>query len=240
VTAGAPEKNIARPAAVLFDLDGTLVDSERENVESVVLACRALGAELTADERRFVVGHSWNEIHSRLAAHHPQSLSHLSMDALIARAVDEKRVLLTRGGHRALPAAVQTVRRLAAAGVPLAIVSGASRVEVRDAIEGIAIAPHFQVVLGAEDYQRGKPAPDPYLLAMERLQVAAQAHRCIVIEDATPGILAGRAAGARVIGVRVGNFVGYDLSAADVVVDTLAEVTDALLARLVGEGEAAA
>src|SRR4051794_38645387 len=49
------------PAAALFDLDGTLVDSERENVESVVLACRRLGAELTDDERRFVIGHSWNE-----------------------------------------------------------------------------------------------------------------------------------------------------------------------------------
>jgi HAD superfamily hydrolase (TIGR01509 family) len=236
VTLGTLAKDIRRPAAVLFDLDGTLVDSERENVESVVLACRALGAELTADERRFVVGHSWNEIHARLAAHHRPALSNISMDELIARAVDEKRVLLMRGGHRALPAAVDTVRRLAAARVPLAIVSGASRVEVRDAIEGIAIAAHFQVVLGAEDYLRGKPAPDPYLLAMERLQVTAQARACVVIEDATPGILAGRAAGARVIGVRIGNFVGYDLSPADVVVDTLAEVTDQLLARLVDPG----
>lgn len=227
--ARSPTQDLSPPAAVLFDLDGTLVDSERENVESVVLACRALGAELSDDERRFVVGHSWNEIHTRLATSHGL---HLSMEELIARAVDEKRALLAHGGHRALPAAVATVRRLAAAGVPLAIASGASRVEVRDAIVGIGVAQHFPVALGAEDYARGKPEPDPYLLAMDRLGVRAQARRCVVIEDATPGILAGRAAGARVIGVRVGNFVGYDLSPADVVVDTLAEVTDALLARL--------
>jgi HAD superfamily hydrolase (TIGR01509 family) len=213
---------------VLFDLDGTLVDSERENVESVVLACRRLGAELSDDERRFIVGHSWNEIHARLAGAHGLGVS---MKTLIASAVDEKRALMAGTGHRALPMAVETVRRLAAR-CPLAIASGASRVEVRDAINGIGIASYFQVVLGAEDYARGKPEPDAYLLAMDRLGVRAVAGRCIVVEDATPGILSGRAAGAIVIGVRVGNFVGYDLSAADVVVDTLADVTDELCARL--------
>jgi beta-phosphoglucomutase-like phosphatase (HAD superfamily) len=220
----------AAPAAVLFDLDGTLVDSERENVESVVLACRKLGAELSDEERKFVVGHSWNEIHQLLSQHHRLTVP---MDTLIASAVDEKRALMVRTGHRALPMAVETVRRFAAR-CPLAIVSGASRVEVQDAIHGIRVAHHFQVVLGAEDYARGKPEPDPYLLAMDLLGLRAQAARCIVIEDAAPGIQAGRAAGARVIAVRVGNFVGYDLSAADVVVDTLAEVTDELCARLIG------
>lgn len=219
---------LPRPAAVLFDLDGTLVDSERENVESVVLACRRLGVELSADDRTFVVGHSWNEIHARIRAAHGIGVS---LDELIASAVEEKRALLEGSGYRALPAAVETVRRLAQR-CPLALVSGASRVEVRDAIQGIGVAECFQVVLGAEDYARGKPAPDSYLLAMDRLGVRASAGRCVVIEDATPGILSGRAAGARVIGVRIGNFIGYDLSAADIVVDTLADVTDQLCADL--------
>lgn len=230
MSSGSNAPGGAAPAAILFDLDGTLVDSERENVESVVLACRRLGVELTDEERAFVIGHSWNEIHAQITAHHGLSLT---MEALIERAVDEKRALLSRSGHRPLPAAVETVKRLSAL-CPLAIASGASRVEVRDAINGIGVASYFQVVLGAEDYARGKPAPDAYLLAMSKLGVAAAAARCIVIEDATPGVLSGRAAGARVIGVSVGNFVGYDLSAADVVVETLADVTDELCLRLVG------
>jgi beta-phosphoglucomutase-like phosphatase (HAD superfamily) len=57
--------------------------------------------------------------------------------------------------------------------------------------------------------------------------------RSVAIEDATPGILSARAAGLPVIAVRAGNFAGYDLSPADAVVDTLEEVTDELLARLV-------
>ena len=216
------------PAAILFDLDGTLVDSERENVESVVLACRRRGIELSEDERRFVIGHSWNEIHRSIVTNHGISIE---MGALIASAVDEKRALLADTGYRPLPAAVETVRRLADL-CPLAIASGASRGEVRDAIESIGVARYFQVALGAEDYERGKPAPDAYLLAMDRLGVRAVARRCIVIEDATPGILAARAAGARVIGVSVGNFAGYDLSGADVVVATLADVTTDLCAHL--------
>ncbi|MES1172450.1 MAG: HAD family phosphatase, partial [Bacteroidota bacterium] len=196
MSSDSPPGPFTAPAAVLFDLDGTLVDSERENVESVVLACRRLGVELAADERRFIIGHSWNEIHALIAERHGIGLS---MDDLIARAVHEKQALLAVTGHRALPGAVETVRRLAAR-CPLAIASGASRVEVRDAVQGIGITSYFRVLLGAEDYARGKPAPDAYLLAMKHLGVAATPGRCIVIEDATPGILAGRAAGARVIG----------------------------------------
>jgi len=195
----------------------------------VVLACRTYGVELTEADRLFIIGHSWNEIHQRLAAGHGLAVP---METLIAQAVDEKRSLMKTSGYRALLAAVETVRRLAAR-CPLAIASGASRAEVQDAIYGIGVADCFPVALGAEDYPRGKPAPDPYLMAMDRLGVRGRAGQCVVIEDATPGILAGRAAGTRVIGVQVGNFVGYDLSQADVVVETLADVTDELLGQLI-------
>ena len=220
------------PEAILFDLDGTLVDSERENVESVVLAVRHLGAELSAEERAFVIGHSWNEIHAMIASNHGLAVS---MDDLIASAVAEKRALMVTTGYRALPGAVAAVRRLGVRSA-LAVVSGASRAEVGDALAGIGVIGAIQVWLGAEDYARGKPAPDPFALAMRRLAIAPAA--CIAIEDATPGILSARAAGARVIAVRAGNFAGYDLSAADVVVDTLDDVTDALCDRLLTAGGA--
>jgi HAD superfamily hydrolase (TIGR01509 family) len=214
--------------AILFDLDGTLVDSERENVESVVLAARRWGAELSPEERDFVIGHSWNEIHARVVESHGLDVP---MSTLIAAAVDEKRGLLAADGYRALPGAVAAVRRLGR-WAKLAVVSGASHGEVVDALESLTVTDAFALVLGAEDYARGKTAPDPYALAIERLGVRAA--RSIAVEDATPGILSARAAGARVVAVRAGNFSGYDLSAADVVVETLDELTDALVARLLG------
>jgi HAD superfamily hydrolase (TIGR01509 family) len=217
----------AAPAAFLFDLDGTLVDSERENIESVALAVRRYGAELTETERQFVIGHSWNEIYALIVRNHGLTLP---MRQLIAEAVEEKRGLLASSGYRPLPGAVNTVRRLARAS-KLAVVTGASTAEAKDAIVGIGIADVIALLVAAEDYANGKPAPEPYLQAIARLGVTAA--RSIAVEDATPGILSARAAGARVIAVRAGNFAGYDLSPADVVVDTLDDVTDDLCARLV-------
>jgi HAD superfamily hydrolase (TIGR01509 family) len=212
--------------AFLFDLDGTLVDSERENIESVTLAARRHGAELSEEERRFVIGHSWNEIYGLIARNHGLAVP---MTQLIAEAVEEKRALVARAGFRALPGAVAAVKRFARTS-KLAVVTGASTAEAKDAIAGIGIAGDIAVLVAAEDYARGKPAPDPYAQAIERLGVRAA--WSIAIEDATPGILSARAAGARVIAVRAGNFVGYDLSPADVVVDTLDDVTDDLVKGL--------
>ncbi len=215
------------PEAFLFDLDGTLVDSERQNVESVVLAVRRYGAEMTDDERGFVIGHSWNEIYAMVARNHALTVP---MRELIDAAVEEKDALLAQTGHRALPGAISLVRRLAARS-KLAVVSGASGKEVRDALTGIGVRDLFSQIVAAEDYAHGKPSPEPYLKGLAAVGVPAG--RTLVIEDATPGIQAARAAGLRVIGVQAGNFAGYDLSPADVVVDTLDQVTDELCARLV-------
>ena len=218
------------PDGILFDLDGTLVDSERENVESVVLAARKRGAELSAEERKFIIGHSWNEIYEVIARNHSLPVS---MTQLIAEAVAEKRALLAIAGHRALPGALALVQRLSRNGISkLAVVTGSSTAEARDSIAGVGLTDLIPVLVAAEDYPRGKPAPDPYATAIARLGVRAE--HTIAIEDATPGILSARAAGAHVIAVRAGNFVGYDLSPADVIVDTLDEVTDDLMSRLLG------
>ena len=209
--------------AVLFDLDGTLVDTERENVESVVLAARRWKIDLDADLRSFIVGHSWNEIYERIR---DECGLTVGMDVLIAAAVEEKRALFASTGYQALPGALALVRRLhPRAG--LAVVSGSSHVEVCETIAGIGLGDCFDHLLGAEDYGRGKPHPEPYQTAMQLLGVEPRA--CIIIEDSEPGILSGKAAGARVIAVRRANFMGYDQSAADTIIDTLEQVTDGLL-----------
>ena len=95
---------------MLFDLDGTLVDSERGNVESVVLALRRYGTELIDEERGFVIGHSWNEIYAMIVRNHALAVG---MHELIAAAVAEKEALVAKTGYRPLPGSVALVRRLA-------------------------------------------------------------------------------------------------------------------------------
>lgn len=212
--------------AVLFDMDGTLVDTERENVESVVRAVRRWNIEIDDDMRRFIVGHSWNEIHLGFQRQYGFSET---MAVLIEAAVEEKRALFASKGYQPLPGADGLVRRLSKS-LPLAIVSGSSTVEVRETIAGLGLDGCFRHLLGSEAYGHGKPHPEPYQTAMRLLGVTPEG--CIVVEDSEPGILSGKTAGARVIAVRCANFVGYDQSAADIVVDTLGEVTDEMLDRL--------
>jgi HAD superfamily hydrolase (TIGR01509 family) len=151
------------------------------------------------------------------------------MAVLIEAAIAEKHALFAGKGYESLPGADALVRRLSKS-VPLAIVSGSSTVEVRETIAGLGLGGCFLHLLGSEAYGRGKPHPEPYQTAMRLLGLAPEG--CIVVEDSEPGILAGKAAGARVIAVRRANFVGYDQSAADIVVDTLEEVSDEMLERL--------
>lgn len=209
--------------AVLFDLDGTLIDSERDNIESVAMAMRRLGKNITQAERDFVIGHSWRDIYDMLVRNHGIVMA---MSDLISIAVDEKQSLIEAHGFSVLPGAIELVHRLAARGVPLAIASGSSHREVHEAIEGIGLTPYFRVLLGAEDYAHGKPDPAPYKAAMKGLGVGPEG--CVVIEDALPGVRSGKAAGAAVVGVMAGNFAGYDLSEAHLVVDKLTDLHDSV------------
>jgi HAD superfamily hydrolase (TIGR01509 family) len=212
--------------AVLFDLDGTLADTERQNAEAVARVLTRAGRPLTDEEREFVIGHGWHEIYHHLVGNGGVTLGY---EELMHRAAAERVRIVDEEGLDVLPGAVDTVRRLSAR-YAAAVVSGSSRAEVEAVLRALGVLDCFPWFLGAEDTARGKPFPDGYLLAASKLGIEPPG--CLVIEDSTAGIRAARAAGMRVVGVRAGNFAGQPQDEADVVVDTLAEVDDALLASL--------
>jgi len=215
--------------AVLFDLDGTFVDSERETAEAMARAlARGQNVAIAQDDRDFIIGRSWVAIYERLATRYTLAWSR---DELIAATAETRDEVFAEMGVTILPGAREVVARFADR--PVALVTGSSRVEAGQMLRALGIEASFRCVVTAEDVP-SKPAPDGYLRAAAALGV--EPGHCLVVEDSAAGIAAGRAAGCVVIGVRAGNFHGQDQTAAHHVIDTL----EALTASLVDQVAAAA
>jgi HAD superfamily hydrolase (TIGR01509 family) len=230
---------MTRSRALLFDLDGTLVDTERENAEAIAQVLGRRGRPLSDEEHRFVVGHGWREIHEHLLAH---GALDLSLAELIAAAAEAKERIVLERGLRVVPGAPEFVREAARAH-PAAVVSGSSRREVAFCLRALGLDGALAFFVAAEDVSAGKPSPEGYLVAACRFGVAPA--DCVVFEDSEAGLAAGRAAGMRVVALGAANFSGQDVAGADLrAADFLAlGGVEAVLARLAatapgGEGTA--
>jgi HAD superfamily hydrolase (TIGR01509 family) len=211
----------------LFDLDGTLVDSERETSEAIARAlARGHGIAIEQYDRDFVVGRSWIAIYDSLKARYPQLT--WSRDETIARTAELREEVFAELGVTVMPGARAVLGWTASH--PRALVTGSSRVEVTQVLPRIGPEARFEVIVAAEDVPRSKPSPDGYAHAIAALGLSPRA--CLVVEDSVAGIAAGRAAGCLVLAVRAGNFGGWDQSGAHHVIDTLDELTPRLVDQL--------
>jgi len=212
--------------AVLFDLDGVLVDSEPFSREASDRILLEVGIVQTLEERKLVFGRRTIDnyraaIEARGLKIDPQEL------------VDRKLMLfanLIRGRLKPMPGVLKLLDGLSARGVRVAVVSSSPLDRVNVSLEESGLFSRFELVISGDCCRLGKPYPEPFLLAVERLGV--KPGECVVIEDAEAGILAGKAAGMNVIGVRSPNTFGQDLSRADLIVDSLEDVDVKLIEGL--------
>jgi HAD superfamily hydrolase (TIGR01509 family) len=211
--------------AVAFDLDGLLISSEEiwDSVRERLV--RERGGRYDAQVQRAMMGMSspeWSRyLHETAGV--PDAPEEINAEVV-------RRMLAAYRAHLPLlPGAVEAVER-AAQRFPLALASSSNRELIDVALELAGLAGLFRATVSSEEVARGKPAPDVYLEAARRLEIPPE--RCTAVEDSHAGIRAAKAAGMRVVAVPNLHYPpdAEALAAADIVVDSLAELTVEVLA----------
>ncbi|WP_406480584.1 HAD family hydrolase [Streptomyces sp. NBC_01615] len=182
--------------SVIFDLDGTLVDSEPNYFEAgrQTLAGQGITDFTWADHERYV-GISTQET---LALWKERYSLSAPLDTLLAEK-NRRYLELARAATHVYPEMRKFVELLAAEGVPMAVASGSSPEAIEAILAGSGLASHLTTVVSADEVAHGKPAPDVFLEAARRLGAAPA--DCVVMEDAAPGAAAAHAAGMRCIAI---------------------------------------
>jgi HAD superfamily hydrolase (TIGR01509 family) len=216
-------------AAVVFDLDGVLLDSEQLWNEAKAALVQESGGRWREEAPTVMMGMS-----------SPEWAAYLRDDLGVPMDVDEISSEVVRRmeeGYREelplLPGAAEAVRALAARW-PLGLASSANREVIDLVLELAAFGDAFRVTVSSEEVERGKPAPDVYLKTAREL--GADPERCVAVEDSSNGLRAAAAAGMAVIAVPNPHYPPEDdaLALAATTVTVVGEVTPELVERAAG------
>jgi beta-phosphoglucomutase len=214
----------ALPRAVLWDLDGTLIDSSEHHWNAWREVMAHEGHPVTPEVFTASFGHRNDTILRGLLG---PDLS----DAEVERIAGAKEALYRRfvreRGLEPLPGVRLWLERLRTAGWRQAVASSAPTANIASAMEAIGLAPFFEALVSADEVGVGKPDPAVFLAASDRIGVAPQ--RCVVVEDAPAGLEGARRAGMRCVGVISAHHAEL---AADVVVSSLELLPEAAFEEL--------
>ena len=220
--------NLPRIAAIVFDFDGVLADSEPIHFRVYRELLARSGVTLTSEDycARYL-GFDDQGAFRQMAADNTLLLGDEEIELLIAEKARRFEAIVS-GTNVLYPTAVSCVERLGATW-PLGIASGALRADIDLMLKGAHIADRFRFIVAAGDTDATKPAPDPYLKAAELHGVPPVA--CVAIEDSRWGLQSAKAAGMRTIAV-THTYPREALGEADCVVESLDEITGILIDRL--------
>jgi beta-phosphoglucomutase len=214
--------------AAIFDMDGVLADTYHAHFQSWLMMAHRAG--LTFSEAEFaptfgrtsreIIAHFWGRgscDDARIAA----------MDAEKEKAFRD----IIENDFPAMPGVHKLLANLHAAGWKLAVGSSGPPENVEMTLDRLGNRGLFGAIVTGSDVKRGKPDPQVFLLAAERL--GASPSRCVVIEDARPGIAAARAAGMAAVGLVSTGRTREELAAADLVVNSLNEISPEILGEVI-------
>jgi HAD superfamily hydrolase (TIGR01509 family) len=193
--------------AILFDLDGTIIDTEKNAAEAVYDCFRQWGIHVDPADATYVTGRTWDNAFEFLFKKYPLPIPAAEAATLIKQAYRDsiERNLIQ------VPGSVQAIRSLAGK-YRMALVSGSSRSDITWALKTLGVLDFFEFVLGAEDYPRSKPAPDGYLRALEIMKVPPD--QALIFEDSEAGIRSALSTGSKVVAITGTNHFAQDHSKA--------------------------
>jgi HAD superfamily hydrolase (TIGR01509 family) len=199
--------------AVIFDMDGVLADTEPIYMGINRDLLSMLGVSLPSEQLLPYVGISakrmWTELRSRFELQQPLSE--------LIRLEKDRQVQHLRGMKQIpeFPGVTQLLEELRQMGMAMAVASSSSREIVELILSKVAIRHFFTATVSGEDVSQGKPAPDIFLRAAERLEVESQ--ECVVIEDSPPGVEGAKNAGMLCVGFANTHSGKLDLTGADLI-----------------------
>jgi HAD superfamily hydrolase (TIGR01509 family) len=209
-------------SAVIFDMDGVIVDSEPYSMQALIDVLREHGIEPTAEELRRSYG---RKIRDDLAGYWARHGVSADLDAAIAR--KHARYYALAAGHlKPFPGVMALLDRLRRRGYRLALASSGDGRKVAFSLQALGLNGVFEAVVTGDDVGHSKPHPEIYLTAAQRLGVDPAA--CVAIEDAPNGVQAAKRAGMRCIAV-TNSVPREELQGADLIVEALTADLSAVL-----------
>ncbi len=205
--------------AAIFDMDGVIADTEPVYFESNRRLFERLGFTVSHDDYAQFVGLDAARMWTRLKDQH--HLPH-DVDALVQMEADGMVAGLQSAALLPMPGLLDLIDRLRSNGFKLALASSSMHRVIRTILDQLNLSEAFSFVVSGEDVPHGKPAPDIFLRTAALLGVPPS--DCLVIEDSANGVRAANAAGMHCFGLRNPSSGAHDLSAADMIVDSLNQI----------------
>ncbi len=215
------------PAAVIFDMDGVIIDSEPLYLKVNREVFRELGIPFTEEEYNSYVGLSNREMWESIIDKHRLNRA---IDDLMSLQQQKDREILNSGEGKTVPHVKELLNELREEGVPMAVASSSAMTIIEMILNQFSFRPYFQVLVSGEEMKRSKPAPDIFLHTAGLLNVAPS--ECVVIEDSANGVRAAVDADMKCVGFDNPNSPGQDLSTAHLQVSALRQLNPAVLKGL--------
>ncbi|NOX65255.1 MAG: HAD family phosphatase [Chlorobi bacterium] len=180
----------------LFDMDGTLVASEKLKGEALVKTCIAAGGSANLSDYKPVMGESWETVRNHFYEVSKIDIPHEEFDEIFRSMYKDlisSKVELTKGTNKLLTLLKKNNKKIG-------VVTSATRWMADEILNNINLSKIFDVLITKENVTKHKPDPEAYLLALEKLNTSAE--NTLIFEDSSVGIVAGNRAGCKVIGLK--------------------------------------